>query len=122
MKYIRTKDRILDTKNLIKVEYEDGRFKNIYRNTRYFLYKAIKEADTIAELIDAYVFVSKSGETHYIYFKLYDMGVCLGSRIENDEKFKNHLLENGNVYGAIWTDKGLIYVAKMNDEGNLKLI
>lgn len=22
-----------------------------------------------------------------------------------------------NIYGAIWTDKGLIYVAKMNDKG-----
>ena len=25
------------------------------------------------------------------------------------------------IYGAIWTDKGLIYVAKMNDKGDLKL-
>ena len=27
-----------------------------------------------------------------------------------------------NVYGAIWTDKGLIYVAKMNDKGELELL
>ena len=27
-----------------------------------------------------------------------------------------------NIYGAIWTDKGLIYVAKMNDKGDLELI
>ena len=26
------------------------------------------------------------------------------------------------VYGSIWTDKGLIYVAKMNDKGELELI
>ena len=73
-------------------------------------------------MIDGYIFVSKSEETHYVYFKSYDMGVCLGCRIERDEEFKKHLLENGCVYGAIWTDKGLIYVAKMNSEGKLCLI
>ena len=26
------------------------------------------------------------------------------------------------IYGAIWTDKGLIFVAKMNDEGELELL
>ena len=30
-------------------------------------------------------------------------------------------VENG-VYGAIWTDKGLIYVAKMNNKGEFKLL
>ena len=27
-----------------------------------------------------------------------------------------------DVFGAIWTDKGLIFVAKMNDKGELELI
>ena len=26
------------------------------------------------------------------------------------------------IYGAIWTDKGLIYAAKMNDKGELELL
>ena len=26
------------------------------------------------------------------------------------------------IYGAIWTDKGLIYVAKINDKGELELL
>ena len=26
------------------------------------------------------------------------------------------------IYGAIWTDKGLIYVAKMNEKGELELL
>lgn len=26
------------------------------------------------------------------------------------------------LYGAIWTNKGLIYVAKMNDKGELELL
>lgn len=122
MKYIRTKNGIYEVvKNelgeCIKI---DGGF--VMLEDVRLIEQNIRESNTIAELIDAYVFVSKSGETHYVYFKSYDMGVCLGSRIDNDEKFKNHLLENGTVYGAIWTDKGLIYVAKMNEKGELCLI
>ena len=30
--------------------------------------------------------------------------------------------EISTIKGAIWTDKGLIYVAKMNDEGEMELI
>ena len=74
--------------------------------------KYIRTKDTIEELCDAYVFVSYSKETHYIY----------EMRINLNNKFKQHLLENGYVYGAIWTDKGLIYVAKMNENGALELI
>ena len=36
---------------------------------------------------------------------------------------KNDLfLEDYDWYGAIWTDKGLIYVAKMNSNGELELL
>ena len=28
-------------------------------------------------------------------------------------------LEEYEIYGAIWTDKGLIYVAKMNEKGEI---
>ena len=27
-----------------------------------------------------------------------------------------------NVYGAIWTDKGLVYVIKMNEKGEFELL
>ena len=124
MKYIRTKAKIYEVES--KFLDNEGKWVgyNIVGNDMALILRiqVIKQADTIEELCDGYVFVSKSGETHYVYFKLYDMGVCLGSRIENDEIFRNHLLENGTIYGAIWTDKGLIYVAKMNDKGKLKLL
>jgi len=86
-------------------------------------YKDYNQSDNLAELIDAYVFVSKFGETHYIYGFDYDMGVkTSGSRIENDETFRKHLLENGAIYGVIWCEWGLKYVAKMNDEGEFELL
>ena len=63
-----------------------------------------KVADTIEELVDLYVCVESNG---------------------------NHTILPSNqiisiigtiIYGAIWTDKGLIYVAKMNEKGELELL
>ena len=34
----------------------------------------------------------------------------------------NKIYDDEIIYGAIWTDKGLIYVAKMNEKGELELI
>ena len=31
-------------------------------------------------------------------------------------------INQNNIFGAIWTDKGLIYVAKMNENGELCLL
>lgn len=41
---------------------------------------------------------------------------------ENQEVIKSYLKQNIVCYGAIWTDKGLIYVAKMNEKGELELL
>ena len=64
----------------------------------------LKEGDTIEELCDEYVRVNK--DIHE-YLASEDMP----TRYEGSE-----------IYGAIWTDKGLIYVAKINDKGELELI
>ena len=34
----------------------------------------------------------------------------------------NEFDDLSKIYGAIWTDKGLIFVAKMNNEGELELL
>lgn len=73
-------------------------------------YKDCKQADTIEELCDEFV---------YDYGKDKD-------RFKNDELaikiLKANNNEKVNIYGAIWTSKGLIYVAKMNDKGDLLLL
>ena len=66
-----------------------------------------KESDTIEELCD--VFICQQ----MIFRKLKDVETYLRSANE---------WCNFAIYGAIWTDKGLIYVAKMNDEGELELL
>ena len=101
MKYIRTKDGIISDKeksDLLKMAFEYG---------SPTTFKIIAQADTIEELCDEFVDVNKTGH-------------CISSF----KTFKALLEDknNHNFYGAIWTDKGLIYVAKMNDEGELELL
>ena len=63
----------------------------------------IKQADTIEELCDEFVMIS--GGKHKL---------DIGCHSYGDKKIQ--------IYGAIWTDKGLIYVAKMNEKGELELL
>ena len=37
-------------------------------------------------------------------------------------QFKTYHKLDFEIYGAIWTDRGLIYIAKMNDKGELELL
>ena len=73
----------------------------------------LKQADTIEELCDELVVVQKdfhdllNADTH-----------CLQSLRKYYEINKIEV----SIYGAIYTDKGLIYVAKMNDKGELILL
>ena len=72
----------------------------------------VKQADTIEELCDEFVMITNKPQVVYSDIKYNDLAI---SRIRD----KNISVE---IYGAIWTDKGLIYVAKMNDKGVLCLI
>lgn len=95
MNYIRTKDEI------IKIEYEWEYAScggiTVY-NENENLYIAdddiIKTADTVEELFDAFV-----SNNHIVPLKVI---VEYG-----------HHSNYENTYGAIWTDEGLIYKAKM---------
>ena len=94
MRYIRTKDGCI---------LEKG---NVLHNiSKAYGVKDIKEADTIEELCDE--FVIKDVNEKYAYIR---------------EERPDILYQNCEIYGAIWTDKGLIYVAKMNEEGELELL
>lgn len=104
MKYIRTKDGIfgvilISPLGFVRIDKRDGTYPDVFEKD------IIKQADTIEELCDE--FVSVWDEYHDVWATLNE-AVCLCS--ESD------------IYGAIWTDKGLIYVAKMNDKGELELL
>ena len=68
----------------------------------------VKQADTIEELCDEFVIWTENKKAKEL--ANYDVAKVF---------MRNY---NVIIYGAIWTDKGLIYVAKMNDKGELELL
>ena len=105
--YIRTKDgRILDFDKLnevskLSIDMEE---------------EPIREAKTIEELCDEFVVFDKEQPNgKLLYYKGFEN---LKKEFIDFEKDKEKVV----VFGGIWTDKGLIYVAKMNDGGDLELI
>ena len=90
-------------------------------------YPLVKAANTIEELCDVIVYnkelfyplTSYDGRRHFNWkeVKRYSHNVCCS--VDYKGNIEDLYFE---IYGAIWTDKGLIYVAKMSDKGELKLL
>lgn len=117
MKYVRTKDDFIykiTTRDFgIFVIDEKGNLIG-----RIDVDEIIEQADTIEELCDLFVVIP-----------LYDCdcGIKAGKhylvRKEEIDGFKYSVkIKTSDLYGAIWIDKGLIYVAKMNEKGELELL
>lgn len=108
MKYIITKDGI-HLRKIFDKECSNEEWESLG-------YSIIKQADTIKELCDRFVLrgvdviILNKDNTQYRFegeaewYDITDTQIRIG------------------VYGAVWTDKGLIYVAKMNEQGELVLL
>ena len=97
MKYIRTKDGI-------KAYNESCDLSYVYQSVG-----GIKIADAIEELCDRFVMFHDKNN------------FVISRSLDTVQQF--YLANNkAKGYGAIWTDKGLIYVAKMNEKGELELL
>lgn len=108
MKYIRTEDGKIYNKSKIicsafREEYCSPNWNDDIE--KYLQTKIIAETDTIEDLCDEFVIVDKYGNK---------------PRMVITEGFAVKM--GHTVFGAIWTDKGLIYVAKMNEKGELELL
>ena len=119
MKYIRTKDGIYELMPNIEQEYKvsfDGKtLEPAYYiiNHEWVAQKdVIKQADTIEKLCDEFVVMSGYSLRHNTF-------KTLRNAIKHSKLFPFEVMY---IYGAIWTNKGLIYVAKMNEEGELELL
>jgi hypothetical protein len=113
MTYIRTKDgRIIELpKEPTLMKYENVILDlNAVRKGKvgYEIINALidKQADTIEELCDEFVCDKFVHNNLKELLEFGELGRYVG----------------GIIYGAIWTDKGLIYVAKMNEKGVLELL
>ena len=113
MKYIRTQDGVyelisnLDNKNRMNVKA-----KTCFSYVLIAKSSIVAQADTIEELCDCKVIVDNRFSPIPMLFTmpLSDIIDTVGP--------------NGYdaIYGAIFTDRGIIYVAKMNDKGDLELL
>ena len=96
--YIRTKDgRILDFDKLNEVS----------KLSIDMAEELIRESENLEELCDRFVAKTCDITEYWVEQKLECAKMYCGVE---------------TIYGAIWTSKGLIYVAKMNDKGELELI
>lgn len=71
----------------------------------------LKQSDNLVELCDGFVVAFEENNDRITYLDL-------EWAINKAKRYAGHTI----IYGAIWTDKGLIYVAKMNSEGELELL
>ena len=130
MRYIKTKDGIYEVISEIldgeayrvkvprsKWDYDEdnGCYYEDSKIDAFHKKDVIKEADTIEELCDEMIMVSD-----------FKKPLVSGNWNITRDITKTILIDSQKVgikvYGGIWTDKGLMYVAKMNDEGKLCLI
>lgn len=109
MKYIRTKSRIyqVESETYDKQGYYIGDYDIILKE------QVVSQSKNPSELIDEFVVIRNSTKTNQLI------------RTDNIEYLKEMTKEDKRIIevkGAIWTDKGLIFVAKMSDKGELELI
>ena len=119
MRYIRTKDgRIIDTTKIVTgskymdFATNDESFREIFKT------EPLVKAETIEELCDEFTYEYDKNSKHIKCWKDTNTGIWY----DYDVDFKLNKKEISTIKGAIWTDKGLIYVAKMNENGELELI
>ena len=74
------------------------------------------QADTIEELCDEFVCGNEHWTNHKRIYSNIEEAI---NYKENSERFAR---THTDLFGAVWTDKGLIYIAKMNDKGDLELL
>jgi hypothetical protein len=127
-KWYNTSKMPLDNKHhyadvfLFESEGETQEYADRLRETISYVYfvKKEDEYDTIEELCDEFVDI----DNHDYYKIFHENGITYA--VSKTRRFIGgydiRLEEIGQIMGAIFTDKGLIYVAKMNDKGELELL
>lgn len=123
MKYIRTKDGIYEVIEECFKPMEN----NMVFIPREGLTKILNQADSIEELCDVIVcrnelFYPLTSNREGNEFNWEEINRFRTSVVMSEEEY-NKIKETTNdfepyfwkVFGAIWTDRGLIYVAKMKD-------
>lgn len=127
-KYIRTKNGIFDTSKGI---YTSSIKMWAIGTVTIYEKDIIKESDNLEDLFDEFIAHWKKDDKEFgtngtywkdnnekpRYFQYNNLDV-----ICSEISYFASSLDRLDIYGALWTDKGLIYVAKMNKDGEWELI
>lgn len=112
--YIKIKEPYEQTIHIMKVhhETEDCYVCELKKDNSYL--SASKEwvlakSENLEELCDKFVYCQNG------FYEMY-------SKLDFAHYDKEYIKNGGTIKGAIWTSKGLIYVAKMDSDGKLVLI
>ena len=127
--YIRTKDGVYDTS---KGLYTPSIKMWAIGTVTIYDEQIIRKSETIEELCDEFCYIKDGVVSQYLTisfkYKRDDEFCALRNKltanaiVEISKGISKYELENGELKFAIWTSKGLIYVAKMNENGELELI
>lgn len=129
MKYMRTKEGIYEDAGISALGFRNALYKGISLPLDALTEeddKIIEEADTIEELCDCFVrwkdeLYKKAEVSIFDIMGVQSLLIGIYKHISKAKRgFKYRTTEK--LYGAIWTDKGLKYVAKMNEKGELELL
>ena len=113
--YIRTKNgRIIDTTKIVT----GSKFMDFATNDESFriIFKTepLAKSENLEELCDEFVLINNNVFTV--------PQIITHTNFQNTKAYREDYGKFETIYGAIWTPKGLIYVAKMDNEGKLELI
>jgi len=126
MRYVRTENDVYELYYNSEFEYYEVITKGLDRTRGQFIITEnnigkYETADTIKELCDEFVGINKSGDV-IVQRVLASSLKELKDSLKTELNGKTYISKYDVIYGAIWTSKGLIYVAKMNVDGELELL
>ena len=109
--YIRTKNRIYEVESVLR---DNGFVKGYNVGEMAFITKdqVINQSESLLELIDEFVVIRGGTKTKQLV------------RTDNIEYLKEMMKEDKRIVevkGAVWTDKGLKYVAILTEDGGVEL-
>ena len=110
MSYIRTKNRIYKVES--ETCHKQGYYIDRYEEDVILKKQVIKKSENLEELCDEFILEEKMREVIYHH----------KSTKFDDFKTIAILNERYTLYGAVWCEWGLKYVAKLDDKGDFELI
>lgn len=115
-RYIRTKDGVYEVSHFNAYATHKRKGETLlegYKTSYIKNENIINQSENLAELCDEYVYVrNKPSLEKPLTSLIRDISIIDKVRKKS----------NTTVYGCIWTSKGLIYVAKMNEKGEFELL